>query len=66
MTFTLTAGRSHTFLILRSFPKDVLALAILASISSSISTFLDKVLPRYVNLSTVYSFWPLSVMVGSE
>ena len=34
--------------------------------SAARRTFLDRELPKYINLSTVGSFWPLTVMVGSE
>ena len=40
-------------------------IAIPELISSSMCTGLEKMLPRYVNLSTIFSFCPFTVMVGS-
>ena len=48
-----------------SLPKAALALASLAFSSSSMMMNLERVLPRSVNSSTMFSLCPLTVMVGS-
>ncbi len=50
---------------LKIFPKDPLALPIRAEISSSINTFCDIVLAKYVNLSVMFSGLLSMVMVGA-
>ena len=48
-----------------SLPKAALAFASLALTSSSMTTFLESVLLRYVNLPTTFSRCPLMEMLGS-
>ena len=50
---------------LKRFPKYPLALSIRADISSSICAFCDIVLPKYVNLSVMFSGLLSMVMVGA-
>ena len=47
-----------------SLPNAALAFAILVLTSSSM-TFLDSVQPKYANLFTTFSLWPLAVTLGS-
>lgn len=46
-------------------PKAEIALAIVASVLSSMCTLRERVLPRYVNLSTAAGLCPFTVTVGS-
>ena len=48
-----------------SLPNAALAFAILVLTLSSMTTFWDSVLPKYVNLFTTFSLWPWAVMLGS-
>ena len=55
---TITIKLSRTYMHIREL------LAVLSVTSSSMCTALERVLPRYVNLSTT-CFCPFTVMVGS-
>ena len=48
-----------------SLPNDALAFAMLVMTSSSMTTCLDSVLHKYVNLFTTFSLWPLAVTLAS-
>ena len=48
-----------------SLPNAALDFAILVLTLSSMTTFWDSILPKYVNLFITFSLWPLVVTLGS-